>query len=397
MGPASFAVTALLFLASLTPPVEDKTCVPSPCHTARWDDVEGRCVEEIDETPRTACRTPCVDSGTCSDGVCVGQNRSCDDKDACTSDRCDSVLGCVSTPLAEQAPCGVATCDSMAVCRAGQCVEEPLAASDADPHICGLDLETVERTADPRRANASLFVRESGEVHLIGDDFFERRTAAGWTDASSLIAGRGFNSYAPAGPDSYWATTHTEVFRFSVGTPAARVCKPDESQLSTLRGTPERVWVMSYESVITCDASGVSTGAGGFEEPASRARVSVCDDGSLWIVDIEGTRHGLRWRDRYNSQNGVCAGDTYFRAGAGLSQWTSDGWLEVGAKLALSEAKMSGTSAADVWMNALGQVAHWDGKRWTRADGSVRAWVSPKAGEAWVLEADGTLVHRRRP
>lgn len=87
-------------------------------------------------------------------------------------------------------------------------------------------------------------------------------------------------------------------------------------------------------------------------------------------------------------------------------QWTDEGWVEHGAELASGgptsvvafQSTMSGSAPDDLWVrNAVWGHLHWDGRRWTRISEDVRAWISPRRGEAWVLQHDGTLMHRRRP
>lgn len=398
MGARGLAIGTALFVLSGAAQAADppRVCVASPCHVARWDAPTGRCVEE----PVTggACRSACIDVGQCQEGVCVGQFRSCDDRDPCTSDRCDAFLGCVSTAMDEESVCGVATCEAMPVCRAGRCVTQPLAIDEADPRVCGLDVETVERPADPRRAAASLFVRDSGEVHLLGDDLFERRTDAGWIDASALIAGRGLRSFTPAGHDGYWAVSDEEIWRFDVRDPASLVCEMDGNALETVTAGDDTVWLLDDYEIERCDADGTVTGVGWYQSHG--ASVSVCDDDSLWVVDIEGGRHGDRLRDRdYSMQGGACVGDTLFGArGNGVERWTSEGWVRVGPYLSLPRGvTISAHATDDLWVrDSSNDLLHWDGRRFTRVGREVRAWVSPSPGEAWVLENDGTLVHRRR-
>jgi len=49
---------------------------------------------------------PCARTSACSNGTCAATSYiSCDDDNACTSDRCDPVAGCVSTPVEDGASC----------------------------------------------------------------------------------------------------------------------------------------------------------------------------------------------------------------------------------------------------------------------------------------------------
>jgi len=55
---------------------------------------------------------------TCAEaGLCAGvPDSACDDKDPCTADGCDPLIGCTHKPHPENAPCGEAK-----VCKGGKC------------------------------------------------------------------------------------------------------------------------------------------------------------------------------------------------------------------------------------------------------------------------------------
>jgi len=88
-----------------------------------------------------ACSTACIVGGTCRDGACVGDARSCDDGDACTVDLCDSATGCAHAAVqceAAAGPCSAAFCDPVTGC-ATRPAEDGTKCGDSDcatSHVC---------------------------------------------------------------------------------------------------------------------------------------------------------------------------------------------------------------------------------------------------------------------
>lgn len=103
-----------------------------------------------------ACEDACLTGASCRAGRCVGDARSCDDRDACTVDlcasdtgcthaarvcpapadpcrvaRCDPQAGCVESDVADGTACGTSDCALAHVCIAGACVQRPVPASAA--------------------------------------------------------------------------------------------------------------------------------------------------------------------------------------------------------------------------------------------------------------------------
>lgn len=95
-----------------------------PCRSSRYDLQTDRCVESVvaDGLP---CESDnlCLENTTCQAGACVGDLRSCDDSNLCTTDgACSPQLGCVHRPVRCPAPgraCAVAVCDPEAGCGVG--------------------------------------------------------------------------------------------------------------------------------------------------------------------------------------------------------------------------------------------------------------------------------------
>ena len=104
---------------------------PGVCRAATFDLTNGQCVTQLIPAG-TPCETRCT-RGTCSGAACVGVDRDCDDRDACTVDACAEAEGCVHAPrtcAAPDNPCLVARCDSLE-----GCVAEPV----QDGTLCGPD------------------------------------------------------------------------------------------------------------------------------------------------------------------------------------------------------------------------------------------------------------------
>lgn len=107
-------------------------CEDTPCTTSVFDPATGTCRSE-NRPNGAACTSACVDGGVCQEGLCVGQARSCDDGNACTTDACDASSGCVNVDASAQCgapedPCRAARCDPVL-----GCVEEDV----ADGTLCG--------------------------------------------------------------------------------------------------------------------------------------------------------------------------------------------------------------------------------------------------------------------
>ena len=84
------------------------------CHLARFDPLDGGCVEEP-LPDGTTCHpgTRCLTGASCQAGRCVGTPVRCDDGNACTVDVCSPETGCEHLP----AP----PCPGDGVCSVGQC------------------------------------------------------------------------------------------------------------------------------------------------------------------------------------------------------------------------------------------------------------------------------------
>ena len=99
------------------------SCADSgPCMTSAFDPGSGTCVESPVPNGTTCGEgNACISEGKCSEGVCHGIERACDDGNACTQDACDPSLGCVfidasASCTAPQDACKVAFCDPLTGC-----------------------------------------------------------------------------------------------------------------------------------------------------------------------------------------------------------------------------------------------------------------------------------------
>lgn len=93
-----------------------------PCWRAHFDVESASCVDEKAEDG-TSCpsSSACLTDAVCADGDCVGKGIDCDDRDACTTDTCDEISGCVhfsatSRCASSTDPCKVPACDAVVGC-----------------------------------------------------------------------------------------------------------------------------------------------------------------------------------------------------------------------------------------------------------------------------------------
>ncbi len=112
----------------------DTTCLEGACSGAAIDcEDRNPCTENACDPvlgcvfPAEADGTPCEDGSACTeadaclDSACVGAPVDCDDLNGCTDDTCDPELGCSSTPNASPCEDGDA-CTTDDVCADGTCV-----------------------------------------------------------------------------------------------------------------------------------------------------------------------------------------------------------------------------------------------------------------------------------
>jgi outer membrane protein assembly factor BamB len=138
----------------------------TPCRTSRFDLASGACLETpanegVDCTQSNACYA----QAHCVAGDCVGTAVDCDDHDACSTDVCDALRGCVHFAATARCPappddchvsacdpavgctfaaapdgtrCGPSDCSTASVCILGQCKRLPVSegAPCGDPSPC---------------------------------------------------------------------------------------------------------------------------------------------------------------------------------------------------------------------------------------------------------------------
>ena len=103
--------------------------------------LQGHCVNPFDKN------APCTDNDACTTGDhcvagppahCLGTTISCDDKNDCTADSCDAVLGCINTPL-DGGPCADDgnRCTVNPHCVTGTCTKSPRDCEDGN--LCTID------------------------------------------------------------------------------------------------------------------------------------------------------------------------------------------------------------------------------------------------------------------
>jgi hypothetical protein len=113
-----------------------------PCLASTFDPERGECVlAPLADGSTCQSGTACFASSQCLGGVCVGTARSCDDGNACTTDACDPVSGCVHAPVtcgAVEELCKVAVCDPATGCGVANAVDgTPCGSIDCvTAHVC---------------------------------------------------------------------------------------------------------------------------------------------------------------------------------------------------------------------------------------------------------------------
>ncbi len=99
----------------------DKECDDkNPCTTDLCDPIKGCATTPAPGTCDDG--NPCTDKDECDNGGCVGEKKPCDDGVGCTFDSCDDKTGkCVNTPKTETCddgnPCTTDTCDASTGCK----------------------------------------------------------------------------------------------------------------------------------------------------------------------------------------------------------------------------------------------------------------------------------------
>lgn len=84
----------------------------NPCTTDSCDVPTGHCSSQaVADGTSCADANVCNGAETCTAGVCTaGTPLNCDDGNECTTDTCDPLLGCQSTPLPDGTPCSLGSC-----------------------------------------------------------------------------------------------------------------------------------------------------------------------------------------------------------------------------------------------------------------------------------------------
>ncbi|MFO0595924.1 MAG: hypothetical protein U0228_11480 [Myxococcaceae bacterium] len=133
---------------ALVPP----SCPARDCRASTFDPVSGSCVETVlDDGAACGAENACLTGGRCVRGECIGEARSCDDRDACTTDACEPSAGCVHQPVvcpASLDPCQAATCDATAGCGFAPAVDGASCGSNdcQTAHVC-INAQCVTRPA----------------------------------------------------------------------------------------------------------------------------------------------------------------------------------------------------------------------------------------------------------
>ena len=137
------------------------------CTVDSCDPVTGQCVFDEVEAQGAQCddAVPCTADTKCSEGLCVGEFKDCDDGSACTVDSCDEVTGvCQHAPLPDGTECDDGNlCTGEDKCAAGWCKGAlPAPGPDVPPEcVCGSDQDCAPLD-DGNPCNGALFCNTDG-------------------------------------------------------------------------------------------------------------------------------------------------------------------------------------------------------------------------------------------
>ncbi len=219
----------------------------------------------VDNTDPCDDADACTTADTCSAGDCLGGPApDCDDEELCTTDGCDSLLGCTTTP--NSLPCEDGSpCTSDDTCAGGVCVGGPPPACD-DGDVC-----TTDGCTNP-----------TGCTHTDNTDPCDDDSACTTTDVCS--AGNCVGSTPPLCDDGEVCTT--EVCDAETGCghePNTAAC--DDSDLCTLEDVCAGGDCQPGAPVVCplpdqChDAGTCDSGTGLCSNPA-KADGATCNDGN---------------------------------------------------------------------------------------------------------------------
>ena len=117
----------------------------------------------------------CTADTVCTEGACVGEALQCEDRNSCTVNLCDPVLGCVFEPVANGVACDDASaCTTDDVCNEGTCVGAPVRCTDDNP--------CTDNSCDPALGCVTTFNTapcEDGDLCTDGDTCSEGVCVAG--------------------------------------------------------------------------------------------------------------------------------------------------------------------------------------------------------------------------
>jgi len=111
----------------------------SVCTTDSCDAVLGCQSTPVDNGTSCDDGLSCNGTETCQAGACVSSGLNCDDGNVCTADTCDDVLGCVNTPVGDGTACADGNlCNGDETCQAGLCLGS-LPPDCDDGNVCTAD------------------------------------------------------------------------------------------------------------------------------------------------------------------------------------------------------------------------------------------------------------------
>src|SRR5439155_333177 len=111
--------------AKLCKPGASPDCNDQNACTDDTCDVVKGCVHTANAMAVCDDHDACTNGDTCTNGVCAGMPLDCDDKNPCTMDSCDTIVGCKHEKITECLSCKVGgksmNCDDKDACTKDSC------------------------------------------------------------------------------------------------------------------------------------------------------------------------------------------------------------------------------------------------------------------------------------
>ena len=103
------------------------------CTTDRCDSLQGCLHEDLPDATTCDDGDACTVEDACLSGECLGNTRDCDDDNMCTTDRCDTAQGCLYDLVADETACDDEdACTEGDACLSGECLGNSVDCDDGN-------------------------------------------------------------------------------------------------------------------------------------------------------------------------------------------------------------------------------------------------------------------------